>query len=83
MVNGGLNSPGSTVPTEGETVTGAPSGTTNSKEVGPTGAISPKTNFRIDWTCDRINLFNIVTHILAHLTLEGKKSYQIILSIVM
>ena len=34
--------PGITVPTEGEMVTGAPSGTTNSKDVGPTGAISPK-----------------------------------------
>ena len=33
--------PGSMVPTEGDIVRGAPSGTTNSKEVGPTGAISP------------------------------------------
>ena len=40
-----LTFPGSTVPTDGETVIGAPSGTTNSNEVGPTGAISPETNF--------------------------------------
>lgn len=33
--------PGSMVPTEGDIVRGALSGTTNSKEVGPTGAISP------------------------------------------
>jgi hypothetical protein len=35
--------PGSMVPTDGDIVRGAPSGTTNSKEVGPTGAISPAT----------------------------------------
>ena len=29
------------VPTDGEMVIGAPSGRTNSKDVGPTGAISP------------------------------------------
>lgn len=33
--------PGKTVPTEGIIVTGESSGTRNSKEVGPTGAISP------------------------------------------
>lgn len=33
--------PGSIVPTDGDIVRGDPSGTTNSKEVGPTGAISP------------------------------------------
>ena len=37
-----LTFPGCTVPTEGETVIGAPFGTTNSNDVGPTGAISPK-----------------------------------------
>lgn len=37
-----LTSPGWMVPTDGETVTGAPLETTNSKEVGPTGAISPE-----------------------------------------
>ena len=35
-------SPGCIVPTEGETVTGASFGTTNSNDVGPTGAISPE-----------------------------------------
>lgn len=34
--------PGSTVPTEGETVRGASEGRRNSKDVGPTGAISPE-----------------------------------------
>ena len=34
--------PGSMVPTEGDIVMGASSGSTNSKDVGPTGAISPK-----------------------------------------
>jgi hypothetical protein len=37
-----ITSPGWIVPTDGDIVTGAPSGTTNSNEVGPTGAISPK-----------------------------------------
>lgn len=34
--------PGSTVPTCGETATGTPSGITNSKDVGQTGAIGPE-----------------------------------------
>ena len=34
--------PGSMVPTEGDIVIGASSGSTNSNDVGPTGAISPK-----------------------------------------
>ena len=34
--------PGSMVPTDGDIVIGASSGSTNSNDVGPTGAISPK-----------------------------------------
>ena len=34
--------PGSIVPTDGDIVMGASSGSTNSNDVGPTGAISPK-----------------------------------------
>jgi hypothetical protein len=34
--------PGCRVPTDGEIVTGAPSGTRNSNEVGPIAAISPE-----------------------------------------
>ena len=37
-----LTRPGMTVPTAGDMVSGASSGTTNSKDVGPTGAISPE-----------------------------------------
>ena len=37
-----LTSPGFTVPTAGDTVRGAPAGTTNSNDVGPTSTMGPE-----------------------------------------
>lgn len=55
-----LTSPGLTHPTAGDTVRGAPAGTTNSNDVGPTSTIGPEPILGTGW----VNSFALVCELM-------------------
>lgn len=55
-----LTPPGLTHPTAGDTVSGAPAGTTNSNDVGPTSTIGPEPILGTGW----VNSFALVCELM-------------------
>ena len=67
-----LTSPGLTVPTAGDTVSGAPAGTTNSNDVGPTWTMGPEPILGTGWVNSLALVCELMTSIWAeHVSLTA------------
>ena len=67
-----LTSPGLTVPTAGDTVSGAPPGTTNSNDVGPTSTMGPEPILGTGWVNSLALVCELMTSIWAeHVSLTA------------
>lgn len=67
-----LTSPGLTVPTAGDTVSGAPAGTTNSNDVGPTSTMGPEPILGTGWVNSLALVCELMTSIWAeHVSLTA------------
>lgn len=67
-----LTSPGLTVPTAGDTVSGAPVGTTNSNDVGPTSTMGPEPILGTGWVNSLALVCELMTSIWAeHVSLTA------------